>query len=370
MSHQTPLGTNNAGAIPALTLALVVLGGIGGWVALSIGIRAPWFFGALVTTTLLVTVLPHSLRQRAPVPRPVSKLAVTLLAAVFGGQLGQQLDGDLSGWMPSLVAVILFVFLAQGLGFWYYRRIGRLDRKTAWFAASPGGLVESAAQFGDQGADQAQVALMHFLRIMIIVLVLPLGYSIWFGLAPRPPIATFSSDGFGGVADHMVLVAVVSTVFLVLRVVAIPGGPLILSFVIAAVLSLTGLSGGTMSPLALALGQVVIGAALGSRFGTLGKRETAQAAYLAIGHTALILVLALVVAVVLQATTGLSLWLGMLILAPAGIAEMAVIGASLGAEPLFIIVHHAIRLGATILVIPPLLVRMEKCQNRSSPDQL
>lgn len=336
----------------AQVTGLLVVAGLGGLLANILGLRAPWFFGALLAAMAGAMMLPRRIRPQSVPPRGLVRAFVALLAVLFGSRLAAGLPPDLAAWVPSLAAVVVFVFAAQMLGYLFFSRIGGLDAATAWLSATPGGLMESAAQGESAGADQAQIALLHFLRVMILVIGLPLAFSLWFGATPQAPGRLIPSAASASLTEMAAVLLTVLISFVLARKLPVPGVGLILPFLAGAALTSAGVLGDARMPMALAAAQIMLGTSLGTRFATLRPAAVWHTARLALAHTALLICVALVFAGVLWVFGGPPVWLSLLILSPAGIAEMAVIGLSLGADPVFIIAHHALRMGVALLLLP------------------
>ena len=102
----------------------------------------PWLLGATIANAVWVLSLPGRLN---PVwaPSLFRNVFVAVIGVMIGGLFTVDLMATLPGWWPGVTALVIYCFVAQIGGYLIYRRIGGLDRATAFFSASPGGFVEN-----------------------------------------------------------------------------------------------------------------------------------------------------------------------------------------------------------------------------------
>jgi membrane AbrB-like protein len=155
----------------ALSLALAALAGLA---AEAIGAPLPWLLGPLVASAVaaMSDFRPFGVEPRMPVwSRPVF---TPVIGVGIGATVTPQILDQAARWWPSLIGVALFVVLVQLVNFAILRRLGGFDRPTAFFAASPGGLVDSVLIGEARGGDVATMATMHLTRIALAVAAVPL----------------------------------------------------------------------------------------------------------------------------------------------------------------------------------------------------
>ena len=136
-------------------------------------------------TPLLAMVAVAAFQHRFPEAYVFPQRFRMLFVGVIGVMIGAQLTPDIATLLPrmlvSIPALALFVVVAHGFNYALFRRLGGYDRPTAYYAGSPGGLLE-AITFGEEaGADVRLLTLMQFLRIIVVVTLVPIGMSIWEG---------------------------------------------------------------------------------------------------------------------------------------------------------------------------------------------
>ncbi|MCA1940468.1 MAG: AbrB family transcriptional regulator, partial [Caenispirillum bisanense] len=125
-------------------------------------------------------------------------------------------------------------------------------------------------------------------------------------------------------------------------------GPMIGS----AIVHLAGLTAAHPPPVAVALAQVVIGAAIGSRFVGVPLKAMRDTFVASLGSTSIILVIAAGFAWTVQALTGIPFSSLILAFSPGGVAEMSLIAISLGRDVAFVSTHHLVRIMIVVMLAP------------------
>jgi len=105
--------------------------------------------------------------------------------AIIGVMIGLQVTADLilqiTDYLPSLLGLIIFSWCAHFLNYKILKKFGKYDRATAFFSSAPGGLMESIAMSEEYGGEIKIVTLQQFLRIILVIILVPIIISIWFG---------------------------------------------------------------------------------------------------------------------------------------------------------------------------------------------
>lgn len=319
----------------AFTLAA---GAIGGWLLDLLELPLAWMLGAMLATTPLAMA-------GMPLQRPV-RLRVVMLA-VLGVMLGSAFSPDVVDrartWLGTLSAMTVFVGVVTVIGFAGLRRLMRWDRPTAFFSAVPGGFTGMVITGGEMGGDDRTIALVHSVRIMTTVLVIPLVIRLAEDVSPGTTAAFRANVGDLSARDWVALTAAGSGGALGARLLRLPASPLVGPMLVSAAIHLAGLTASRPPVELVNIAQVVIGCAIGCRFLGVSVRRVPET-LLAGALTALyMLAMAALAAFVLEpfAPAGFSaLWLAF---APGGLPEMALISIALGVDPAFVSSHHLYR---------------------------
>jgi len=242
--------------------AAVVCGGL---VLDALGLPSSYLFAALLVGLTIALARPH--RVRLP---PVTFRASQAIAGVSLGAYVQSdaLRAVADSLFPVLLVsagTLLFSLLAGAV----LARTTALDPPTAALGMIAGGASGIVGMSGELGADDRLVAFMQYLRVLVVVVLTPVGIAVFFGghhgsggAAAVPSAGTFGS------AWEWPLAAVLAGAgaFLASRM-RVTAGVLLGPMVLTAALVLSGAIGGFAVP--ALLGQTafaLIGLQIGLRF--------------------------------------------------------------------------------------------------------
>lgn len=334
---------------PGLVLTLA-LGAGGGLVARALGLPLPLLLGSLGAVGLAAAFRFRPLGRTIEVPQELRLFLVPVIGLSIGGSFSPKVLEDAVHWLPSLLAVCLFIPLVHVLGYRIFRRVGGLSRPTAWFGATPGGLIESVILGEEAGANHQILVLLQFLRLILTIVLVPAGFTWLTGHAVGSAAGTVITREPLGPEDMAVLAAAgVAGVWLGgrLRLPAhVMTGPVALS----ALAHLAGLAHGVPPDWLLGVTQVGIGSVLGARFAGLPRGALPLAAKLAALNVLAMLAMAFAFAWPLSALTGQPMAAVFLAFAPGGLAEMSLIALSLQMSIVYVVAHHILRIVLSITV--------------------
>jgi len=137
-------------------LALGTSVGVG---ALRIGLPLPFLLGPLIAAGLVATLLPHRLPDGYGFPPWLRLGFIAVIGLMIGAQVSPALFANVPRLALSLGALTAVTFGAHALNYAIFRGLGRYDRATAFYAATPGGLFESIALGDEAGADLPRLML-------------------------------------------------------------------------------------------------------------------------------------------------------------------------------------------------------------------
>ncbi len=320
---------------------------LGGWLASLAGIPLPWMLGAIIAT--LIGAL-----FRLPIAPPMAILAPmrATLGVLLGASITPDLVSRLGDLVASLLLVPLYIIAATGLGLWFFTRISGMSRAEAFFAALPGGLYTMVAFAEDMGVDIKRIALVHALRVTLVVMTLP--FMVYYFAQGSSPLVPRPITGFGDVAldDLGLLVAAGIIGWWLGTRLKIPGGAIIGPLILSAILHVTSITAATPPYEAVVVAQVVLGAAIGCRFVGVDPRDVASALFHSFGFVVLMLALTLVFAWVISLALSIPIASGVLAFAPGGLAEMSLVALSLRLDVGYVATLHVVRILLVMLVAP------------------
>lgn len=324
----------------------LVLGVIAGALCEAARIPLPWMLGPL--TAMAVARWCHVPLALAPGGRHAGQLVIGVaLGLYFTPEVGRQVL-VYGGWMVALGLA------AIGIGGVCARVLSRLagvDAATAFFASVPGGAAEMAVLGRRYGASVPHVALAHCVRILLVVVIVPGGLAAAGVMgsdtyAPGP--SAVRPEGLA-----LLLVGAFAAALLAQRA-RVPNawvmGPLSLSVG----LTLAGVHLSAIPGWLSALGQLLIGIALGERFAPDFLRAAPRFALALLVSVAVALVLAAALGIVLAEHSGLGLPAMILAAAPGGIAEMCITAKVLHLAVPVVTAFHVVRFVLVVTLSGPL----------------
>jgi membrane AbrB-like protein len=338
-------------------LGALALGAGGGWVALQASLPLAWMIGAMLATTAaamvgLKVVVWGALR--------------TLMLAVLGVMLGSTFRPDmldsLATWGGSLAGLVVATALAGALAVVYYRRLVGYDLATAYFSAMPGGLAEMTVAAASHSGDLRIVSLSHATRILLVVLIVPLGFQLFLGYEPasRPAAAP---GLLLPLRDIALLAACAALGIPAARTLRLPAADMVGPMMLSVAVHLAGLTAATPPTELIAAAQVVIGAGIGCRFTGTGIGLVRRAVTGAAGATAILVGVAIATAETVHVVSGASAASLMLSYMPGGVAEMSLIAIALSVDAAFVAIHSTLRI-FIVVVIAPLIFRLLVLRSR------
>src|SRR5690625_1016022 len=250
--------------------------------------------------------------------------------------------------------VCLFVIAAQVMNYQIFRRFAGYDRPTAYYCASPGGLIESVELGEDAGGDVARLVVQHFSRITLTVMIIPLVYWVMRGEVVGSAAGVVLGNVAAPIGAWDVVLLVSCGVFggwggeKIGLPAAIITGPVILSTLVHAF----GWTEVTLPGWLISLAQLAIGISLALRFGSLTRRLLLQG--LGLGALSVILMLGLgaLMAVGLALIGEHDFQTLLMCFAPGGVVEMGLVALSLNVSPVMVTLHHVLRISFTVVIMP------------------
>lgn len=329
----------------------------GGALATRLGLPVAWLLGAMAGSLALVLVRG----EPQPFPPQVALLANTVLGTSSGLLFDRGtalLMARSAGAVAAVVAATLV--LSAGMG-WALARWGRLDPTTAYLGAVPGAASGMVALSHELGADIRVVALLQYLRLIMVLILVPLALPYLVpaaaGAGGAAAIAAPAAAGWQGLA---VTVGCMVGGALAGRLLRLPS-PYFLGPMLAAALGLwTGWWHGTAPDWLFALALAVTGTAVGARFERRLLRRLAR-----VVAVEAVLVVGLIAAcgavgALFHLVTGVSLATALLGTAPGAMETMVAAAMEQGGDAPLVVAMHTLRWLAVVLLAPslvPFLVR-------------
>jgi len=337
-----------------LDAAAVVAGAVAAGLLLDlVGLPSPALFGGLLAG------LVRALAFRGAIAVPGR--ATTAAQAVIGVTSGALVDlGTLravaANWLPVLLVTVatLLLSLAAGQTMTLQRGISPVTGAFSMIAGGASGVVVMARELG---ADARMVAVLQYLRVLLIVVLMPVIATVVFGASPGSGPAAPADDP-GWPAGLLFTVGCGVAGLVAGRLLRVPVPALLGPLVVAAAVVLGGLSRGAEVPgFVETAAFLVIGLQVGLSFTRESLRTIGRALPLALAVILGLIVACAGLGAVLAAVTGASALDGYLATTPGGLYAVLATATGSGADATFVLAVQVLRL-FVMLLSAPLVARL------------
>jgi membrane AbrB-like protein len=290
----------------------------------------------------------------------VPRIAMTAAQAVIGVTIGALVRLSTLGavgehWLPVLLVTVGTLVLSLAAG-----QLLRLQRDispvTGAFSMIAGGASGITAMARDLGADQRMVAVLQYLRVLLIVVLMPVAATAVYGGSSGggSPVAADAPGWAAGLLFTVVCAGVGAVFGLLAR---IPVGALLGPMLVAAVVDLTGLSHGAQVPGPVENAAfLVIGLQVGVTFTRQSLRTVGRALPLALAIIAGLVLGCAGLGALLAPAAGVGRLDAYLATTPGGLYAVLATATDSGADATFVLAVQVLRL-FVMLLSAPLLAR-------------
>ncbi len=333
--------------------------GVGPWAVLAaaaavaigtlslVGAPTPTLFGALLAAVVVALLLP-----RPPtLPALVGRGSQAVIGVLVASEVDVTSLGSLGSAWPAVIAVIVLT-LGASIGLGQLLRRDGISATTATFASVAGGASAMTALARDAGADQRIVAVVQYVRVLIILVTLPVVigqvFSTSAATAETPPLLsdlTALDLGF-------VLIACIGGPLLG-RLARLPSPALLGALVAGIALGATpAFDGAVVPPLVQASAFGVIGVQAGIGFTREAVRTLRDIAVTVVVSVLVLIAFCGALAVPLAAATGTSRLDAYFATSPGGLPVVLATATETGGDLTFISAVQLLRLLVVIVALP------------------
>jgi membrane AbrB-like protein len=325
-----------AARLGAALIATFAVGFAGGSLAKWLHFPLPYMTGSLLTTAALglAGVPVRSVWQARAAGQFVTGSAI-------GTSFTPAVMLTLLGLLPVIVVGAAVSVMIGAVGALLLMRLSGVDPRTAFLAATPGGVIEMANVAARIGADPLPIMVLQTMRVGLTVCVAPfVATLVTESGAPHAVVVP-------AVMSWPTIAALMGASFLgglTLRMTGLPNCWFLGSILTISIIGALGLVEGRVPDVILVVAQVIIGVSIGTQYRhefltrllrlLLSSLVTVPFALLATG----------LLGALYAATLVLPVPTMFLALAPAGIAEMALTGKVLGLDAALITGFQVVRI--------------------------
>jgi membrane AbrB-like protein len=276
--------------------------------------------------------------------------------AVIGVAMGALVDLETlrtvaANWLPVLLVTLgtLLLSLAAGLLLRLQRGISPVTGAFSMIAGGASGIIVMARELG---ADERMVAVLQYLRVLLIVVLMPVVATVVYGASPGS--SNDAGGGAGGWPAGLLFTVGCGVVGLFGgRLLRLPVAALLGPLIAAAVVDLTGLGSGAEVPdLVESAAFLVIGVQVGLNFTRVSLRTIGRALPLALAVILGLILASAGLGALLAATTGASALDGYLATTPGGLYAVLATATGSGADATFVLAVQVLRLFVMLLTAP------------------
>jgi membrane AbrB-like protein len=198
----------------AETLLIATVGGVGFYLV--------GFPGGLVSGSMLTVAVAALAGRPVRIPLMLARLCFVLVGILLGAVVTPATLKGVATWPLSVALLVVAAICMMTATTCYLRVVHDWDPLSALLGASPGSMAQVMALSAEFDADVRGIAIVHVMRVLLIVLGLPAGLAL-FGLTVEPVLSTRGVVE-SSLAELAILIAVSSLAALMMLRIRFPGG--------------------------------------------------------------------------------------------------------------------------------------------------
>tara|TARA_R110000764_G_scaffold90881_1_gene173398 strand:- start:58910 stop:59983 length:1074 start_codon:yes stop_codon:yes gene_type:complete len=296
------------------------------------------------------------------IPLPLFIVAQGVIGCMIARSIVPGVFTEIIVFWPVLLAVVLSVIIASVLLGLLLTRRKLLPGTTGVWGLLPGGATALILMADANGADSRLVAMMQYLRIVMVALLASVVSWIWIGPSVQPPAV----DWFPAI-DWLSLAttfAIILSGYLSTGWLRIPAGALLLPMAIGAVLQNTGAVQLALPPWLLASSFALVGWSVGVRFTPTVVKHCLRALPSVLLSVSILLAICGGLAALLTRYANIDPLTAYLATSPGGVDSIAVIAASAPVDMPFVVALQTLRFFLVIMLGPWIAKRVSRWFNQ------
>ena len=308
---------------------------------------------ALMLGPLIAAIVVAAGGGKVRFPLPPFVLAQGIIGCLIARMVPLSIVGDILGHWPLFTVGVLSVVAASSLLGWLMTRMQMLPGTTALWGISPGAASIMTIMAESYGADVRLVAIMQYLRVVLVAAIAALVARLFGVSASHAPdaIVWFPEVAWLPFAETLAL-AILGPVLA--RVLRIPAGAFLVPLVVAIPLTHLGWMTIELPTWLLAASYTLVGWNIGLRFTRPLLVHAARALPRIIACSLLLIAICGGVAVLFVFAAGVDPLTAYLATSPGGADSIAIIAASTNCDVSFVMAMQTVRLIAVLFLAPVL----------------
>jgi membrane AbrB-like protein len=341
------------------TLLIAAVGGV--------GLNLAGFPGGLVSGSMLAVAIAALVGRPMQVPLPLARVCFVLVGILLGAVVTPATLKGVATWPLSIGLLVVAALCMMAATTCYLRVVHRWDPLSALLGATPGSMAQVMALSAEFEADVRGIAIVHVMRVLLIVLGLPAGLAL-FGLTVE---AVVPAQGMAPsqLSELAILVAVSSVTALVMQRLRFPGGLMFGAMAGSGVLHGAGLVNMSLPWWAGAAAVLTLGAVAGARFANTSPKTLLSYLGAAFGSFAVATAVAALFALVAVALLPFRIADVIVAYAPGAQDTMMVLALALHLDPVYIGAHHLARFLAVSFSVAAAARQLVRRAPTKSPTQ-
>jgi membrane AbrB-like protein len=339
------------------TLLIAAVGGI--------GFHLIGFPGGLVSGSMLTVAVAALAGGAVKIPLPLARLCFVLVGILLGAVVTPATLKGIASWPLSVALLVVAAICMMTATAWYLRLAHGWDPLSALLGASPGSMAQVMALSAEFNADVRGIAIVHVMRVLLIVLGLPAGLAL-FGSTVEPVVSTRGATE-PSLIELVTLLAVSSFSALAMLRIRFPGGLLFGAMAGSGLLHGTDLIHVSLPWWAGGAAVLTLGAVAGARFANTSPKILLSYLAAAFGSFAVAVAVAASFALVVVALLPFRIADVIVAFAPGAQDTMMVLALAMHLDPVYVGAHHLARFLAvsfSVAVVARRLVRREPTRPR------
>ena len=311
----------------------------------AVSLPLPWLLGPIVAG-LVAALIGIPMCSFAP----ANDAMRTILGVAVGATFTPVLLASMLGFWPTLLMIPLMVGVIGAVGVPYFQRLWGYDFPTSYYATMPGGLQDMLLFGEEAGGDVRALSLIHATRVLIVVMVLPFVFAIFYDVDMSQPVgAPLLSVPWG---QLLLLAAAGIAGWRIAAFVGLFGASILGPLFLTAALSLAGIIEHRPPAEAIQAAQFFIGFTIGVKYAGISWRELRVDVTAGVLFSVLSLGVGAVFAMLILRAGWLPFTEAVLAFSPGGQAEMAIVALVAGADAAVVVAHHLVRIVFVIMGAP------------------